>query len=336
MKKKIILLVALTTLLCGCGKTIPKLENGEEAVVTFEDGSMISVDDLYEEMRDSYATSVLIKMIDEKLLNEAYKDKVEEVEKFADAQVEAIKLSYKDDKGNYDEAKFTNALQNAGYASTEEFKKSIVLDKLSEYAVKDYVKETIKDKDIEKYYKDEVKPDREVSHILITSGATSSMSETEKKEKEDEVLNEAKAVIAKLKKGEKFEDLAKDYSDDAATKEEGGSLGIMNKDSYGSDAFDKEMYSLKVGSYSTTPVKTTSGYEILYIKEEKEKESLEDSREKIIDKMVEEKLEKDSSLNITGLVEFRKAHGVNIVDTEVNKSYNRYMDNLIASEKSNN
>ncbi|HBA38101.1 MAG TPA: hypothetical protein DCY94_05210, partial [Firmicutes bacterium] len=61
MKKKIILLVAMTTLLCGCGKTIPKLENGQEAVVKFKDESKISVDELYESLK-GFATTRIIDM----------------------------------------------------------------------------------------------------------------------------------------------------------------------------------------------------------------------------------------------------------------------------------
>ena len=46
MKKKIVLAMALTLLLTGCGK-VPKLENGKDAVVSFKNGDKISVDDLY-------------------------------------------------------------------------------------------------------------------------------------------------------------------------------------------------------------------------------------------------------------------------------------------------
>jgi len=55
MKKKIIILGACSLLLCGCGKTIPTLSNGDEAVVAFSNGEKISVNDLYQEIKDKYA-----------------------------------------------------------------------------------------------------------------------------------------------------------------------------------------------------------------------------------------------------------------------------------------
>ena len=66
-KKLLICLFALLFLVTSCGKT-PKLENGQEAVVTIKDGEDISVDALYEEMKDTYALSVLLDMIDTQLL----------------------------------------------------------------------------------------------------------------------------------------------------------------------------------------------------------------------------------------------------------------------------
>ena len=49
MKKKIIGIMLVVLILSGCGK-IPKLENGQEAVVSLDEGA-ISVDDLYTEMK---------------------------------------------------------------------------------------------------------------------------------------------------------------------------------------------------------------------------------------------------------------------------------------------
>ena len=91
MKKKIILGIAIVTLLSGCGKTIPTLQDGKEAVVTFKDGSMISIDDLYTEMKDSYATSILIEMIDKKLLENKYKDKLDEAKTNAENYITSLK-----------------------------------------------------------------------------------------------------------------------------------------------------------------------------------------------------------------------------------------------------
>ncbi len=335
MKKKIVLGVAIITLLCGCGRTIPTLQDGKEAVVTFEDGSMISVDDLYGELKEN-ATAMLINMIDRKILEKEYSDKIEESKESAKNYIASLKNYYTDEKGVYDENALLTAINRYyGFDSLEAFQESVELNYLSNLAIDDYAKSLVKDKEIEKYYKDEVVADREVYHIQIVPEVTDTMTDAEKKEKEEEALNEAKSVIAKLKKGEKFEDLAKEYSDDEATKDENGSLGSINKGTYGNDDFDKEVYSLKVGEYSKTPIKTTKGYEIVFIKSESEKKSLEDSKEDIIKALADEKLEKDATLQITAMTELRKKNGVDIVDSEINSNYKNYINRLIQAAKNN-
>ncbi len=337
MKKKIILAVMMVTLLTGCGKTIPKLENGQEAVAKFSDGSMISIDDLYGEMKKT-ASTTLMQMIDRKLLEADYEDKISEAEETAKNQIEAMKQFYgKDEDGNYSESKFLNVLANStGYTSIEEYQDYLKSNYLQKFAVEDYTKTIIKDKEIEDYYKKEIVGDRDVYHIQIVPETKSTSTDTEKKEAEEKALEEAKALIARLKKGESFEDIAKEASDDEATKENGGSLGFINKGSYGSDEFDKEVYALKVGEFSNTPVKTTAGYEIVYVKEEKEKKSLDDAKEEIIDTLVEKKMNDDATLQVTAVKELRKKHGVDVIDSELDRAIERYMDAWMSNAQSQN
>ena len=93
MKKKIVLAMALTLLLTGCGK-VPKLENGKDAVVSFKNGDKISVDDLYTQMKDKYALSILVNMIDKKVLEETFKDNIEKAKKASESYLSALKESY--------------------------------------------------------------------------------------------------------------------------------------------------------------------------------------------------------------------------------------------------
>ena len=259
---------------------------------------------------------------------------MEEAEESAKNYIESLKNYYTDEKGNFDEASLLAAInQYYGYGSIEIFQESVELNYLSNLAIDDYAKNLVKEKEIEKYYKDEIVPDREVYHIQIVPEVKDTMTDAEKKEQEEIALNEAKAVIAKLKKGEKFEDLAKEYSDDEATKEEGGSLGSINKGTFGSDDFDKEVYALKVGAYSKTPVKTSKGYEIVYIKSEGEKKSLEECKEDIIKTLADKKLEEDATLQVTAMTELRKKNGVDIIDSEINASYKDYINRLMQAAK---
>ena len=329
MKKKLLLTIAIVTLLSGCGKTIPTLSNGDEAVVKFKDGSMISVNELYEQVKDQIATSVIINMIDTKILEEEYEDKIEESKEYAANYIESMKQYFVDENGQYDEEKFLSNISYYGYNRIEDYEESIRINFLRNHAIDEYIKDNLKDKEIEDYYKKEIVGDRDIYHIQIIPETKTSMTEDEKKAKEEEALNSAKAIIARLKKGEKFEDVAKEVSEDEATKEKGGSLGFINKGTNGSDEFDKEAFSLKVGEFSSKPVKTTNGYEIIYVKEEKEKKSLDDVKDTIKEKLAENKLEKDATLQVDAVNALRKKYGVEIIDTELNNTYDRYNRNVM-------
>ncbi|MBU1235444.1 MAG: peptidylprolyl isomerase [Gammaproteobacteria bacterium] len=74
---------------------------------------------------------------------------------------------------------------------------------------------------------------------------------------------EAKAVIDKLKAGEKFEELAK-QSKDPGSKERGGDLGWSNKASY-VKPFSDAMVALEKGKFTETPVKSDFGLHIIQL-----------------------------------------------------------------------
>ena len=67
MKKKVLVTIMIGLVMCGCGK-VSKLKNGEDAVVKFEKLDSISVDSLYDSLKDRYAISLLIDMIDKEIL----------------------------------------------------------------------------------------------------------------------------------------------------------------------------------------------------------------------------------------------------------------------------
>ena len=68
MKKKIVVLALIVLLMSGCGSKIATLSNGDEAVVTLKDGSMVSVNELYESVKDEYALMTLVNLVDQKIL----------------------------------------------------------------------------------------------------------------------------------------------------------------------------------------------------------------------------------------------------------------------------
>jgi peptidyl-prolyl cis-trans isomerase C len=72
---------------------------------------------------------------------------------------------------------------------------------------------------------------------------------------------EAKGIIARLKLGEKFEDLAK-ASKDTGTKDKGGELDWNTADSF-VKPFSDAMVKLDKGQYTDTPVQTQFGWHVI-------------------------------------------------------------------------
>jgi peptidyl-prolyl cis-trans isomerase C len=79
---------------------------------------------------------------------------------------------------------------------------------------------------------------------------------------------EAKAIIEKLKKGEKIEDLAK-ASKDPGSKERGGDLGWANPASF-VPPFSAAMTKLEKGKFTETPVKSDFGWHVIQLEDTRE------------------------------------------------------------------
>lgn len=335
MKKKILIALLILGCTAGCGK-VPKLSDGKEAVVSFEDTKIsISADDLYNEIKEKYALSSLIDMIDNSILLKEYPKSDSDAKKYADEQLESIKKYYVDDDGKYNEKSLLSALsQYYGISSLDEFKEMLKLTYYRNKAVDDYAKNSITDKQVQKYYDEEYVGDISCKHILIAPKTKDSMSDAEKKKAEEAALKTAKEVIKKLNDGAKFEDLAKEYSDDDSNKDKGGDLGYFNKGDMVTE-FETAAYALKLNKYTTTPVKTKFGYHIILKTGEKEKEALDKVKDTIITTLADKAKEDDNTMQINALVELRKKYGMKIEDSSLSKQYSTYVSNQILQAQSN-
>lgn len=330
MKKKIIVLALIVTLLSGCGSKIPTLSNGDEAVVTLKDGSMISANELYEAIKDDYALETMITLVDKKILEDKYKKKVEEANEYADSNISQLEAYYGDT--------LLDAIkQNTNYKSIEAYRDSIYISFLQNLAIDDYCKKQIKDKEIEKYYEEKIVGDIKVSHILITPKVTEDMTDDEKANAEAEAKEKIESIINELKKtdkneiADKFAELAAKHSMDETTKENGGSLGFINKDTLSSEYAElvDAAYKLKDGKYSTKVITTEIGYHVIYRTETKEKAALEDVKEDILTDLAAEYLTKNSIAAIRGLQEIRDEYKLEIVDSELKTQYAEYIQNAL-------
>ena len=95
--------------------------------------------------------------------------------------------------------------------------------------------------------------------IKTNLGATEYKARHVLVEKEDE----AKAIIAKLEKGDKFSELAK-ASKDPGSKDKGGELGWSSPKAY-VKPFGDALVLLKKGEYTKTPVKSDFGYHVIQL-----------------------------------------------------------------------
>lgn len=334
MKKKLLICLAVLGLTSGCGK-VSTLPNGDDALVSFSNTNLgISAGDLYSEVKGT-ALSKLIDMIDTKILLDKYPDKSSDADKYVNEQYDLIKTNFKDDKGKFDEEALKEQIYAYyGITDIDKFKDIIRLNYYRTEAVNDYAKKSVTDKQIQKYYDENVYGDISCKHILITPAVTDDMSDEDKTKADKEALQKAKDIIKKLKNGESFDDLAKEYSDDTSNKDKGGDLGYFNTGDM-LEEFEKAAFALKKGKYTTTPVKTKYGYHIILKTDEKEKPSLEDKKEEIINTLVSEAKSNDTALSINALVELRKEYGMNIEDDELSKLYSTYISNSLLSAKSN-
>ncbi|MDR1614772.1 MAG: peptidylprolyl isomerase [Campylobacteraceae bacterium] len=122
---------------------------------------------------------------------------------------------------------------------------------------KEFDKIKISNEQVKKYYDENsdkfpLKPEElKVSHILVKDKAAA--------EKIIKELNGVKELPAK------FAEAANKYSEDNASKTNGGSLGTITKQTQLIKEFLDAAFALKKGEISKTPVKTQFGYHIIYV-----------------------------------------------------------------------
>lgn len=192
------------------------------------DAGNVTQDELYEAMKDKYGNEFVQQLTFEKILGDKYK--------VTDEQVDSELKKYKSQYGD----QFDAVLAQSGLTE-ETFKSQLKYNLLVQKATE--ANTDTSDKALKEYYKT-WQPDITVSHILVADEA------------------KAKEVEKKLKDGAKFADLAKEYSTDTATKENGGQLAPFGPGKM-DPAFEKAAYALKNKGDISAPVKTQYGYHII-------------------------------------------------------------------------
>jgi len=176
-------------------------------------------------------------------------------------------------------------------AKVDLYRRVIIAQSLMEKEIEDAAK---------KYYEDNPEEFKKLrlSQIMVkysTPEEIKKAKQTKKKGKqpklhtEKQALNIAQTIKAKLDKGEGFEKVAQESSEDLATKSRGGDLGLVSKDDQRLEARGygpllEKAFEMKVGEISG-PIKTSKGYHIITVTRGVELEPFEEAQRAIIIKI---------------------------------------------------
>lgn len=288
---------------------IATLKDGTQPVAEINSYT-VTADILYEDMKEVYSISSLLDKIDNKILEEKYPETEEmndELKQQAESYYSAYEQYYQMDKETF--------LSNNGFGSEKAFLEYLRLKYRRNKYAEDYIKSLISDKEIEKYYNDKVYGDINTKHILVKVDSSASDEDKEEAEKL------AKEIISKLDLGKTFDEVKEEYKDKITYEE----LGYKSYNANLESAYMEAMQKLENNSYSKEPVKTSYGYHIIYRIDQKEKPTLEDVKEEILDSLVSEKKSEDANIVYISLDKMREKAGLKFSDTVLEKKYNTYM-----------
>ena len=291
-----------------------QLSNGKEVVASLKGKNIVS-EDLFEEMKNKYGTTVLVNMIDEYIVSKEVKNN-DEAKESAKAQLDSLKQQYESQSMD-----FKTVLSNYGYDSEDQLLDEMIVEANKEIVAKKYIRKAISDDEINKYYEDEIYGDYNAKHILIKADTSDDASKEEQEKALEKAKKKAEEVITKLNNGEKWDDLVKKYSDDEGSKDDKGLIENFTKGDVVDEFFDAVL-NLKDNEYTKEPVKSQYGYHVILRVSASKKPSLKESKSTILDSLVKDKIAKDSNLVSSTWVDIRKAYNLDIKDTKVKKSYN--------------
>ena len=321
-------LLSVSIIATGCGREI-EVKNGSKVAVSM-DGEKFTATEYYNEIKKDNIAK-LIEMIDTSFLEKKYKEKDEEEDEKVKSQIEQIKSYYGSDEDTY-----TSVLQSYfGVEDEKELETKLRLEYKRNKAVEEYIKENLTEKEIEKYYNENIYGEVKASHILIAVDAASNATEEEKEEAEKKALKKAQDIIDKLNSGEDFAKLAKKNSTDEATASNGGDLGYFDLNDM-VEEFGEAVKKLKVDEYTKEPVKTQYGYHIILKTGEKEKEKLEKVEDKVKEALKDQKMSESTTIYYETLIKIREKENITWNDTVLEKAYNEYMDKLIKNASTTN
>ena len=197
----------------------------------------------------------------------------------------------------------------------KEMADQVIVQELTKQEVMD--KLTVTDADMQQYYtqnKDSFMKEEKVRVSLILFEAKDNATQQVK----DQKKSMADQALARVKKGDDFEAVAKEVSEDTRTKSRGGNTGLFARgkrtDLYG-DVFEQKAFSLPLDAVSDV-FQTKDGYYIIKVMEKKalEQETFEDVKQRIERTLKTEKQKTAMDSYIEGL---KKKYPVKMLDASM-------------------
>ena len=323
----IIIVLLATVIFLVCKRITPSTKDGKKVIASL-DGKKFTTDDLYQTLKKDHGTDVLLNLIDSYISEKEVKitdDDKKEVKNIVDYYVEYAEsnsMSLKDLLANY----------GLNISTEEELFDYLMKDYKKYLAVVNYVGDALTEDEIKTYYKENYSDTLKVKHILI------SIDDSEDKEAVNKAKKQAEDIIKKLKKASKddlsdtFDDLAYDYSDDAATYEKGGLMEEVTSSNSESE-FWKAANDLKKGKFTTEPVLCSDGYHIILKLDSTPVKALKEIKKEVKRAAAEAKLNADAKLQVTAWDELRNKYNLKINDSEVKKIYKDTINSYTKSEE---
>jgi parvulin-like peptidyl-prolyl isomerase len=247
---------------------------------------------------------VLERLIDDELVLQQASDlKLTITSDQVDASIEEIKR-----QNNIDDEQLRQALKAQGMtmaAYRADLKRQLLRFRVINIAVGSRV--TISDEDVKTYYDRHMKSGENVqvraSHIFVSipDGADTSVV-AEKQVQAQKLLERARA-------GEDFAKLAREFSDDPATRAEGGDLGFFGRDML-PKAIEEMVFAMQIGDIRG-PVRADRGFHVIKLVDRKTKDAkpLDEVKDDIRMQLRQKEMERQTK---TYLTELRKKTLVDI------------------------
>ena len=286
---------------------IATLKDGTQPVAKVN-GENITADTLYEDMKEHYSVTLLLERIDNMILSEMYEETDE-----MNNEVEQTANSYYSQYQSYYQMSQADFLKQNNFESHSEFIEKLKLGYRRNKYFDEYVESLISKDEINKYYEEKVYGDISSEHILVI---------IDEERTDEDAKKLAEEIITKLNEGKTFEEVKEEYKDSTTYE----NLQYQGFNSNIQDSYMNALKELENDKYTTTPVKTTYGYHIIHRIDQKEKASLEDTEDAIIEILSAEKKAEDENLYYKALAKLREDKGLEFSDTVMQDEYNNYLD----------